>query len=116
MMEKTGRESDKFMLRMPDGVRDRIKASAEDNKRSMNAEINVALSMYLGIIDEQETDFSDPRNFSLGGLPKEEQLRRIVEGSAKMMYRELKIALDRPDADITDLPAPDSFPPYGNEE
>ncbi len=35
----TGRESDKFMLRFPEGMRDRIKAEAERNGRSMNAEI-----------------------------------------------------------------------------
>jgi hypothetical protein len=110
MMEKIGRESDKFMLRMPDGMRDRIKASAEDNKRSMNAEIIVGLS----ITDERETDLSDPHNFNLSGLPKEAQLRRIVEGSAKQMYRELTIWLDGPDADISD--PPDSLPPFRNEE
>lgn len=43
-MEKTddktvGRDSDKFMLRLPDGMRDRIAASAKENNRSMNAEI-----------------------------------------------------------------------------
>jgi hypothetical protein len=31
--------ADKFMLRLPDGVRDRIAGEAEKNKRSMNAEI-----------------------------------------------------------------------------
>lgn len=35
----TNRESDRFMLRLPDGMRDRIKAAAEENARSMNAEI-----------------------------------------------------------------------------
>ena len=33
------RESDKFMLRLPDGMRERIKRSAEGSRRSMNAEI-----------------------------------------------------------------------------
>jgi hypothetical protein len=31
--------SDKFMLRLPDGMRERIKTEAEANRRSMNAEI-----------------------------------------------------------------------------
>ncbi len=31
--------NDKFMLRLPDGMRDKIKASAELNGRSMNGEI-----------------------------------------------------------------------------
>lgn len=38
-----GRDSDKFMLRLPDGMRDRIKVVAEANGRSMNAEIVAAL-------------------------------------------------------------------------
>lgn len=35
----TGRDSDKIMLRVPDGMRDRIKAAADANNRTMNAEI-----------------------------------------------------------------------------
>jgi uncharacterized protein YggE len=33
------RESDKFMLRLPDGMRDLIAEAAKDNGRSMSAEI-----------------------------------------------------------------------------
>ena len=35
----TGRDSDKIMLRVPDGMRERIKEAAEKNNRTMNAEI-----------------------------------------------------------------------------
>jgi hypothetical protein len=38
-MAKAGRGSDQFPLRLPDGLRDRIKQLAEANGRSMNAEI-----------------------------------------------------------------------------
>lgn len=34
---------DKFVLRLPDGMRDRIKHAAEANNRSMNAEIVATL-------------------------------------------------------------------------
>lgn len=34
---------DKFLLRMPDGLRDRVKAAADRNNRSMNAEIVATL-------------------------------------------------------------------------
>lgn len=34
----TGRDSEKYILRMPEGMRDRIKAAAEANNRTMNAE------------------------------------------------------------------------------
>lgn len=42
-MAKAGRGSDQFPLRLPDGLRDRIKHSAEASGRSMNAEIIAAL-------------------------------------------------------------------------
>ncbi|MFC3628208.1 Arc family DNA-binding protein [Paracoccus angustae] len=43
MAAPTTRESDKFIVRLPDGMRDRIKAAAEANNRSMNAEIVATL-------------------------------------------------------------------------
>lgn len=43
MTISTNRESDRFMLRLPDGMRDRIKVAAESNNRSMNAEIVATL-------------------------------------------------------------------------
>lgn len=39
MAERTPQDQDKFVLRLPEGMRDRIKAAAEANNRSMNAEI-----------------------------------------------------------------------------
>lgn len=33
------RTQDKFMFRLPDGMRERIKAAAKANRRSMNAEL-----------------------------------------------------------------------------
>lgn len=47
MSTETGRDSDKFMLRFPDGMRDQIKAAADTNRRSMNAEIIARLSFTL---------------------------------------------------------------------
>lgn len=38
---------DKFMLRFPDGMRDRIKEAAAENGRSMNAEIIYRLQTTL---------------------------------------------------------------------
>ena len=39
--------ADKFMLRLPDGMRDALKTAAEGNRRSMNAEIIARLQMTL---------------------------------------------------------------------
>lgn len=45
--ETTGRDSPKFMLRLPGDMRDRIAAEAKANKRSMNAEIVARLQSSL---------------------------------------------------------------------
>jgi plasmid stability protein len=42
---------DKFMLRFPDGMRDRIKEAAAENGRSMNAEIVYRLQTTLEMDD-----------------------------------------------------------------
>lgn len=42
-MMVASRGSDQFQLRMPEGMRARIKELAEENRRSMNSEIVVVL-------------------------------------------------------------------------
>lgn len=39
MANRKAQDQDKYILRLPDGMRDRIRAAAESNGRSMNAEI-----------------------------------------------------------------------------
>lgn len=43
MPASTSRDSDKFMLRLPDGMRKRIERSAKSHGRSMNSEIVATL-------------------------------------------------------------------------
>lgn len=38
---------DQYIVRMPDGMRDRIKAMAQANRRSMNAEILLAIDEHM---------------------------------------------------------------------
>ncbi|MDW9626504.1 Arc family DNA-binding protein [Sinorhizobium meliloti] len=52
-MNKTTRKSDQFPLRLPDGLRDRLRAAAEENRRSMNAEIVVHLERAVGNTPEK---------------------------------------------------------------
>jgi plasmid stability protein len=52
--------SDKFMLRLPDGMRDRVAALAKKHNRSMNAEIVASLEQYL-LRNEKEPDFETER-------------------------------------------------------
>lgn len=46
MQSKT---ADRYIIRMPDGWRDAIKVMAAKNRRSMNAEILIALGGALGL-------------------------------------------------------------------
>ena len=58
MSNEIGRGSDKFMLRLPDGMRDELKALAEANKRSMNAEIVARLEASM---KAHELDILEPQ-------------------------------------------------------
>ncbi len=55
----TGRESDKFMLRLPNGMRDRIKLAADAKNRSMNAEIVARLEQSLAFSEEWDNLLSN---------------------------------------------------------
>jgi plasmid stability protein len=59
----TTRESDKFMLRLPDGMRQRIKVSAEAHGRSMNAEVVKALEVLY-----PDPDKPTPKEYALDPL------------------------------------------------
>ena len=62
---------DKFMLRLPDGMRDRLKSEAERNKRSLNAEIIQRLEFTLGM-DDHEANYRQappPSSLSDYGTP-----------------------------------------------
>lgn len=49
----TSRQSDKFMVRLPDGMRERLAAAARANRRSMNAELIVHLETALAASNAQ---------------------------------------------------------------
>lgn len=59
MNDAPSRKQDQFIVRLPDGMRDKIKESAAANNRSMNAEIVNALDMYLALGD-LGVDASEP--------------------------------------------------------
>lgn len=60
MTKPPSKQLDQFVLRLPDGMRDRIKAAAEANNRSMNAEIVARLERTL---DLEETPRLAPSAF-----------------------------------------------------
>lgn len=60
--------TEQFMLRLPDGMRDRIKAAAEANNRSMNAEIIHRLQTTFEMDDYQPVENAHPDGGPPGGL------------------------------------------------
>ena len=46
--QSDSRTADKYVMRLPDGLRDRIKEIAKANRRSMNAEIVLVLERAFG--------------------------------------------------------------------
>jgi plasmid stability protein len=74
IMAENAQNQDKFILRMPDGMRDQIKIEAAKNRRSMNAEIIERVEKTLKYPD---LDGLDPRALmeiiavSMEGLSRE---------------------------------------------
>ena len=54
MSDRKPQDQDKFIVRLTEGMRDRIKAASERNNRSMNAEIVATLETAYPQIDEAQ--------------------------------------------------------------
>ena len=78
MAQGTGRDSDKFMLRLPEGMRDRLKNAADEAGRSMNAEIVARLGWTL------EGNLSDLSAEGFGAYMK--LLSAAVETNMQLMF------------------------------
>ncbi len=59
MSEVPSRKQEQFIVRFPEGMRERIKAAADENNRSMNAEIVLALEAWLDFDPEEEERYWD---------------------------------------------------------
>lgn len=74
----TGRDSDKFMLRFPPGMRQEITAAATKNNRTMNAEIVARLEGSFDIIKSLPFTVQEAiehEQEQRGGVPEEALLR-----------------------------------------
>ncbi|WP_256368369.1 Arc family DNA-binding protein [Mangrovicoccus sp. HB161399] len=65
MTDRKAQTQDKFIIRLPDGMRERIKASAEKHNRSMNAEVIYALDVYFRL-EGINPDFDGNRDSATG--------------------------------------------------
>ena len=83
---------DRYMLRLPDGMRDRIKAAAEANSRSMNSEIVATLEeKYPAPIDIKKfvDDFMSRMPDDHPAFQSEEALNAFVEAFRRSLYKQV---------------------------
>jgi len=72
---------EKFVIRLPMGLRDQIKQLSEHNRRSMNSEIIMVLESYIKQqLVQQMTDANEDGNFQVGlRQSTESDLGRVLE-------------------------------------
>lgn len=86
--------SDKFMLRLPDGMRDRIKSAADKNNRSMNAEILAAIESWINRPTPEEVE-RDANERLLEMLKDESAATEARMASLSQQMKEVISRLDR---------------------
>lgn len=83
MMNGDSRTADKFVVRMPDGMRERIAEIANGNHRSMNSEMVLALSKLVD--DATHVPNSGPLAKSADEIRILEAFRKLSDGKRKAM-------------------------------
>lgn len=79
---------DKYVLRFPDGMRDRLKDEAAKNGRSLNAEIIQRLSESLTAV-KRVTDFSKSSLIEGARIPLPPDLAEAIQKAAEKQRRSL---------------------------
>ena len=84
MVNRTAQSLDKFIVRLPDGMRDRIGIAARENKRTMNAEIVARLEASFRA-EGQAVAANDPDFVQLRDRIEslEEQVGGLTEGHSE---------------------------------
>jgi len=68
--------AERFQIRMPDGLRDRIAEAAKANSRSMNSEIVARLEDSFG--DKTLTLIGDPEGFFVSAVKQREMTEQLI--------------------------------------
>jgi hypothetical protein len=89
MAKSVDRASDKFVLRLPDGMRDFIAEIAERSGRSMNAEIISALASHIAFFSP---DKAVPAEMS--EVMSDAMVERIRRGQVQKSVREMGLKLE----------------------
>lgn len=83
---------DKFTVRFPEGMRDKIAEQAKTNNRSMNAEIILALEKYL---ESQKQNLPEPSTKQHIQYIEVNEMHHLLQKNIKLMQSMGKILRDK---------------------
>jgi len=96
------KDQDKFVLRLPDGMRERLKAEAEANKRSMNAEIIARLENF-GRSDADEREIQELKDLTVDLAKAIEKELALTQAIYSLMHDATMKILNNEDVSARDL-------------
>lgn len=101
--------ADKFVVRLPDGMRDRIKAEADNNKRSMNAEIIARLEQSLKLPAMVDRIMESFKTIDAGHNEKDALMARMAEmiEAQKLLSDQQENIINQLLKAMPDTPTPD---------
>ncbi len=94
MSDGGSRDQSKFIVRMPDGMRDRIKAHAEEHNRSMNSQIVYMLEKALFQADYDRVQAGlEP----LGAIPQDDldRMHLFIEDNERKAANRTKVLTEQ---------------------
>ncbi|KFA58967.1 hypothetical protein GAPWKB11_0856 [Gilliamella apicola] len=83
---------DKFTVRFPEGMRDKIAEQAKKNNRSMNAEIILALEKYLESQKQDLPELSTKKNIQYSEM---EEIYHLLQKNINLMQSMGRIFRDK---------------------
>ncbi|RJF69609.1 Arc family DNA-binding protein [Rhodopseudomonas palustris] len=92
---KAGRGSDQFVLRMPPGMRDMLAKLADQNGRSMNSQIVMALAIHIAQWPVKPEDVETFPQLEATLARMQEDLAKLVEAAGRIREKQRK-PLSRP--------------------
>ncbi|MEQ9721307.1 Arc family DNA-binding protein [Yersinia alsatica] len=95
MLDKPVSAQDKFMLRLPDGMREAIAERAKKNGRSMNSEIVQILGEEVYQVNQPDDEFDRMFEFVISEIPSDEVTRRIYDKIQAALVLEITKRIDR---------------------
>jgi len=92
MVKRPSQSLDKFIIRLPNGMRDRIKRVADSNKRSMTDEIVLWLDAALGRAEQMATPPSDRDHGARIAALEQAVLGAAFDQGARIEALEIEVA------------------------